>query len=100
GPHRPGYIARHIQGGAIDCAHLDSPNDRLRRIEFWPTTSLLSRECLGGRRLGDCKTLRREVAAWNGRADRQRRCIEWKWRVSDAGRVFRYDGITTIRAEH
>jgi hypothetical protein len=62
--------------------------------------SLISRECLGGRRLGDYKTLRREVAAWNRRADRQRRRIDWKWRVSDARRVFRYDGITTIRAEH
>jgi DDE superfamily endonuclease len=62
--------------------------------------SLVSRECLGGRRVGDYKTLRREVAAWNRRADRHRRRIEWKWRVSDARRVFRYDGIITIRAKH
>lgn len=62
--------------------------------------SLVSRECLGGRRLGNYKTLRREVAAWNRCADRHRRRIEWKWRVSDARRVFRYDGIITIRAEH
>jgi len=62
--------------------------------------SLISRECLGDRRLADHKTLRHEVATWNRRADRQRRCIEWKWRVSDARRVFRYDGITTIRAQH
>lgn len=62
--------------------------------------SLVSRECLGTRRLGDFKTLRREVSAWNSAADRQRRRIDWKWRVSDARRVFRYDGITTKRAEH
>jgi hypothetical protein len=40
------------------------------------------------------------VAAWNRRADRQRRCIDRKWRVSDARRVFRYDGITTIQPQH
>jgi len=62
--------------------------------------SLVSRECLGARRLGDYKTLRCEVAAWNQRADHHRRCIDWKWRVSDARRVFRYDGIITIRAKH
>ena len=62
--------------------------------------SLVSRECLGTRRIGDLKTLRREVTAWNRRADRGRRAIDWKWRVSDARRVFRYDGIATRRAEH
>src|SRR5262249_50052711 len=29
-------------------------------------------------------------------ADRARRRIDWKWRVSDAHRVLRYDGITTL----
>src|SRR6266849_9650709 len=61
--------------------------------------SLVSRECLGTRRFGDYMTLRREVAAWNRSADRGRRRIDWKWRVSDARRVFRYD-ITTIWAQH
>jgi hypothetical protein len=62
--------------------------------------SLVSRECLGQRRLDAFKSLRHEVATWNRRADRARRPIDWKWRVSDARRVFRYDGITTLRAEH
>ena len=62
--------------------------------------SLVSRECLGRRRLGDFRTLRHEVSEWNRRADRVRRRIDWKWRVSDARRVFRYDGLTTLRAEH
>jgi len=62
--------------------------------------SLVSRECLGRRRLGSFKELRREVAAWRRRADRARRRIDWKWRVSDARRVFRYDGIATLRAQH
>ena len=62
--------------------------------------SLISRECLGTRRLGTFKLLRREVASWNRTADRQRRRIDWRWRVHDARRVFRYDGITSARAEH
>ena len=61
--------------------------------------SLVSRECLGNRRLGTFKLLSREVAAWNRRADRARRRIDWKWRVSDARRVFRYDGINTSRSK-
>src|SRR5262249_37696980 len=61
---------------------------------------LVSRECLGSRRLGDYNALRKEVVAWNRLADRHRRRIEWKWRVSDARRVFGYDGILSIRAEH
>lgn len=62
--------------------------------------SLVSRECLGNRRLACFKTLRHEVSEWNRRADQARRQIDWKWRVSDARRVFRYDGINTQRAEH
>lgn len=62
--------------------------------------SLMSRECLGKRRFGDFATLRSEVSAWNREADRARRRIDWKWRVRDARRVFRYGGITTLRAEH
>jgi hypothetical protein len=62
--------------------------------------SLVSRECLGHRRLGEYRVLRSEISAWNRRADRERRRIDWTWRVSDARRVFRYDGIKTQRAEH
>jgi len=62
--------------------------------------SLVSRECLGTRRIGAYRALRHEVAAWNATADRKRRAIDWKWRVSDARRVFRYDGITTLRVKH
>lgn len=62
--------------------------------------SLVSRECLSSRRFGELRTLRSEIAAWNRRADRRRRSIDWKWRVSDARRVFRYDGIATRRAKH
>jgi hypothetical protein len=62
--------------------------------------SLVARECLGRRRIQALFPLQREVMTWNRRADRQRRRVAWKFRVSDARRVFRYDGITTKRSEH
>ncbi len=62
--------------------------------------SLVSRECLGKRRIGSLDAVTSEVTAWNKVADRQRRPIRWRFRVNDARRVFRYDGITTPRAEH
>jgi hypothetical protein len=62
--------------------------------------SLVSRECLGARRIGDLNTLRREVTAWRRKADAQGRKIDWKFRVDDARRVFRYTGIVTSRSEY
>lgn len=61
---------------------------------------LVSRECLGKRRIGEFKRLRHQVSAWNAHADRHKRIIDWKFRVSDARRMFRYEGITTLRSEH
>src|SRR5687767_1810396 len=49
--------------------------------------SLVARECLGNRRIGALWPLQREVTAWRRRADRQRRKINWKFRVGDARRV-------------
>jgi len=62
--------------------------------------SLVARECLGKRRIESLRTLRPEVTAWNRKADRERRAINWKFRVADARRVFRYDGIATCRSKH
>lgn len=62
--------------------------------------SLVSRECIGTRRIGHLHTLKSEVAAWRRRAERDRRPIRWKFSVSDARRVFRYDGIITPRTRH
>lgn len=62
--------------------------------------SLVSRECLGTRRIGDLRTLRREVTAWRRKADTDGRTIDWKFRVADARRVFRYAGIVTSRSKY
>jgi len=62
--------------------------------------SLVSRECLGRRRIESLLQLTVEVFAWNRSADRDRRSIQWKFRVDDARRVFRYDGLATARSLH
>lgn len=62
--------------------------------------SLVSRECLGDRRLGDLMSLRHEVSQWRTRTEKSRRTINWRFTVNDARRVFRYDGIITSRSEH
>ena len=62
--------------------------------------SLVSRECLGTRRIGDLRTLQREVTSWRRAADAAGRTIDWKFRVADARRVFRYGDIVTSRSEY
>lgn len=61
--------------------------------------SLLSRQCLGSRRISSLSELKYDVDVWSREADRQRRPIQWKFRVKDARRTFRYGGITTPRSE-
>lgn len=61
--------------------------------------SLVSRECLA-RRVGSLSELRSEVTVWRKRAERSGRTVNWNFRVNDARRVFRYDGIKTTRSRH
>jgi len=62
--------------------------------------SLVARQCLGRRRIADRTTLRREVSAWRRVATRRGLNIQWRFRVADARRVFRYDALTFTRSEH
>jgi len=62
--------------------------------------SLVSRQCLGKRRIPGLPMLRREIAAWRGRATHEGATIRWKFRVADARRVFRYDPLTITRSRH
>lgn len=69
-----------------------------RRPRWRPASSAVN--AWGSVALGTSRFLRREVAAWNRRADHACRRIDWKWRVGDARRAFRYGGIATLGAEH
>jgi hypothetical protein len=46
---------------------------------------ILSRQCLGHRRIPDLKPLRREAKAWNRRMNRDRVMITWKFDRKAAG---------------
>jgi hypothetical protein len=51
---------------------------------------LLSRQCLGRRRIPDLATLRRETRAWNRRVNRSRIKINWRFDRKAARRKFHY----------
>jgi hypothetical protein len=51
---------------------------------------LLSRQCLGRRRIPDLETLQRETRAWNRRMNRSHVRINWKFDRRAARRKFRY----------
>jgi hypothetical protein len=51
---------------------------------------LLSRQCLGSRRIPDLKTLRKEVTAWNRDVNHRRTRINWKFDRKTARRKFGY----------
>lgn len=52
--------------------------------------SLVSRQCLGQRRILDLTTLRGEVRAWDRRSNRDRTTIDWKFTRKQARRKLHY----------
>jgi transposase len=52
--------------------------------------SLLSRQCLGQRRIADQATLRKEARAWNRRMNRDRVTIRWSFTRKQARKKFDY----------
>src|SRR5262249_62133801 len=61
---------------------------------------LWSRECLGTDRIATLCELTGRTRAWNARANRLRRKIEWRFTTQKARRVFRYRRRTTHGSEH
>jgi hypothetical protein len=59
--------------------------------------SLLSRQCLGQRRIPDLATLRGEVHAWGRRINRDRTTIDWNFTRRQARRTLHY---STTRARY
>jgi len=57
--------------------------------------SLLSRQCVGKRRIGDLTTLQHEVRAWNRRINRDRTTIEWDFTRKQARRKLHYSFTRT-----
>ena len=70
----------------------------------WPNQAeieigLLSRQCLGKRRIPSLKLLRAEARAWNRRVNRDRVKIAWKFDRQTARRKFRYNRKPFKRSE-
>jgi hypothetical protein len=61
---------------------------------------ILSRQCLGSRRIPDLLTLRREARAWNRRINRARTKINWRFDRQSARRKFSYKWNTFKRSKH
>jgi transposase len=53
--------------------------------------SLISRECLAGRRIPLVEELCADVEAWNRDANLRRRKIKWRFKTADARRTFQYE---------
>lgn len=52
--------------------------------------SLVSRQCLGSRRIPDLGKLQREIKAWNRKANQKRTKINWRFTRKKARKLFRY----------
>lgn len=61
--------------------------------------SLVSRACLGHRRLDTLALLRTEIRAWTTRADRTRTKIHWRFTRADARRKFGYQTQPFTRSQ-
>jgi hypothetical protein len=69
----------------------------VRRIEFCHTPkhgswlniaenelSSLTRQCLRGRRIGDLKTLRKEIQDWSSDVNKTQRGVDWQMKIAHA----------------
>jgi hypothetical protein len=61
--------------------------------------SLLSRQCLGTRRIPDLATLRRETHLWNRRLNRHRLKINWRFDRQSARHKFGYKPNSFMRSQ-
>ena len=61
--------------------------------------AMLSRQCLGRRRIPDLAMLQRETRAWNRRMNRTRTRINWMFDRKAARRKFRYKRKSSTRSK-
>lgn len=61
--------------------------------------SLVSRGCLGTRRIDTLGHLRRDTRAWRTRANRAKTCIQWRFTRRDARLKFGYQRKLSTRSE-
>ena len=87
----------HTQGAFYEAFDPERARRLVRRIRFCYTPkhgswlniaenelSSLTRQCMGGRRIGELETLREEIAAWSTDTNTTQRGVDWQMRIDDA----------------
>jgi hypothetical protein len=89
----------HTKGAFYEAFPPERARALVRRIEFCHTPkhgswlniaenelSSITRQCVGGRRIGDLKTLREQIAAWSNDINKIQRGVDWQMKTEDARR--------------
>ncbi len=87
----------HTKGALYEAFKPARARQLVRRIQFCYTPkhgswlniaenelSSITRQCVGGRRLGDLGTLRTEIAAWSQDVNQTQRGVDWQMKPDDA----------------
>jgi DDE superfamily endonuclease len=87
----------HTKGAFYEAFPPAVARELVRRLEFRHTPkhgswlnvaenelSVLTRQCLRGRRFGTVEELRTEAAAWQQRTNNKQRGVEWQFHIDDA----------------
>jgi hypothetical protein len=87
----------HTKGAFYETFRPDRARALVRRIEFCHTPkhgswlniaenelSSLTRQCIGGHRIGDLQTLRDRIAAWAKDVNQTQRGVDWQMKIDDA----------------
>ena len=87
----------HTKGAFYEAFAPAQARQYVRRIEFRHTPkhgswlniaenelSSMTRQCIGGRRFGDLKTLREQIRAWSNDVNKTQRGVDWQMKIDDA----------------
>ena len=87
----------HTMGAFYEAFPADRARQLVRRIHFCHTPkhgswlniaenelSSMTRQCIGGRRIGDLKTLRQQIRAWSDDVNETQRGVDWQMKIDDA----------------
>ena len=87
----------HTKGAFYEAFPPDQARQYVRRLEFRHTPkhgswlniaenelSSMTRQCIGGRRIGDLKTLREQIRAWSNDVNKTQRGVDWQMKIDEA----------------
>lgn len=87
----------HTMGAFYEAFPADRARQLVRRIHFCHTPkhgswlniaenelSSMTRQCIGGCRIGDLKTLRERIRAWSDDVNETQRGVDWQMKIDDA----------------